>query len=167
MSRLLLLRHARAQWAQPGTRDFDRPLDEGGLSDAEAMGATMRLSGYVPDKVICSSAQRARQTWEAAAPHLATGDVTFTDGLYSTDSAGYVDIIRSADGDGTLLVVGHNPMMEDLAFALARDGDGDAMASVASGFPTSGLAVLRFTTPLSRIAPDDGYLEAFLTPRDL
>jgi phosphohistidine phosphatase len=167
MSRLLLLRHARARWAEPGSRDFDRPLDPGGLEDARSIGAAMVLAGLVPDKVLCSSARRARETWEAAAPHLGSPQISFTDGLYSSDSAGYVDIIQEGDGEGSLLVVGHNPMMEDLTLALARDGEAEAMEAVAAGFPTCGLAVIRFKSPLSQIAPDDGYLETFMSPRDL
>lgn len=166
MVRLYLLRHAKAQWPAPGTRDFDRALDATGLADAADMGALMKARSFLPARVLCSTARRARETWEAAAPHLAVSDITFTDGLYSSDSAGYVELIRAFDGEDALLVIGHNPMMEDLAFALARDGSAEAMESVASGFPTCGLAVLRFSRPLSEIGPRDGYLEDFLSPRN-
>ncbi|TKT76875.1 histidine phosphatase family protein [Aquamicrobium sp. LC103] len=167
MTRLYLLRHAKAKWAQPGTRDFDRPLDPSGQADADMIGASMVLSGYVPHKVLCSSAKRARETWQAVARHLPTETIEYTDELYSTDSAGYLDIIRASGDVASLLVVGHNPMMEDLAAALSSDGETAALETVAGGFPTSGLAVIRFSTPLSHVSPEDGYLEAFLTPRDL
>ena len=166
-TRLYLLRHAKARWADPGTRDYDRPLDLSGRADADLIAASMLLSGYMPDRVLCSGAKRAQETWEVAAKHLRVGDVRYIDGLYSSDSAGYVDIIRDEAGGGSALVVGHNPMMEDLAMALSRDGEQEAMDAVAAGFPTSGLAVLRFSTSLDKIAPEDGYLEDFLTPRDL
>lgn len=165
MVRLYLLRHAKAQWPAPGTRDFDRPLDATGRADAAGMGALMKARGLVPAQALCSTARRARETWEAAAPHLAVSDVSFTDALYSSDSAGYVDLIRDFDGEEALLVIGHNPMMEDIAFALAREGSADAMEHVASGFPTCGLAVLRFSRPLAEIGPRDGYLEDFFSPR--
>lgn len=164
-SRLYLLRHAKARWAEPGGRDYDRALDLSGRADADMIAAAMLLAGHLPDLVLCSGARRARETWEAAARHLAVKDVRFLDGLYSSDAAGYLEIIRSAGGNSAL-VVGHNPMMEDLAMALSRDGDRDALAAVAGGFPTCGLAVIRFSTPLSRIAPEDGYLEEFISPRD-
>ncbi len=67
MARLFLLRHAKAGWAQPGMRDFDRALEPSGAADAEAMGEAMRTHGYVPDLTLCSTAARARQTLEGVA----------------------------------------------------------------------------------------------------
>jgi phosphohistidine phosphatase len=167
MTRLYLLRHARAKWAEPGSRDYDRALDPSGKADAETVAASMLLAGYVPDRVLCSGARRARETWEAASRHLAVTDVEYLDGLYSSDAGGYLESIRQNGGSGSVLVVGHNPMMEDLAMALSRGGETDALAAVSGGFPTCGLAVIRFSTPLAQIAPEDGYLEEFLAPRDL
>jgi phosphohistidine phosphatase len=167
MTRLLLLRHAKARWADPGSRDYERALEPSGKADSETIAASMLLAGYVPDIVLCSGARRARETWEAASRHLRADDVRYLDGLYSSDAGGYLEIIREAADAESLLVVGHNPMMEDLALALSRDGQAAALAAVARGFPTSGLAVLRFSTSLARIEPEDGYLEDFLAPRDL
>lgn len=167
MTRLYLLRHAKARWAEPGSRDYDRALDLSGKADADHVGAAMLLAGHLPDRVLCSGAKRARETWEAAARHLPVEDVRYMDGLYSSDAAGYLEIVREAGGDGSALVVGHNPMMEDLAMALSRDGEAGAIAAVAHGFPTCGLAVIRFSTPLAQIAPEDGFLEEFFAPGDL
>ena len=167
MGWLYLLRHAKARWAEPGSRDYDRALELSGKADAEQIASAMRLAGHVPDRVLCSGAARARQTWEAASRHLPVSDIRYIDGLYSSDATGYLEIIRDAGGNGSVMVVGHNPMMEDLALALSRDGDGDALAAVAHGFPTAGLAVIRFSTPLEAIAPEDGYLEEFFAPGNL
>lgn len=164
MTRLFLLRHAKARWAEPGSRDYDRALDPRGHEDAGQLGAKMLEAGYVPDTVLCSGARRARETWSAVSGALPVADVRFIDGLYSSDAGGYLDILREAGADRAVLVVGHNPMMEDLATALSRAGDEAALSAVAHGFPTCGLAVLRFSTPLSAIKPEDGYLEAFLAP---
>lgn len=166
MSRLYLLRHAKAGWAAPGMRDFDRPLDETGLADAEAMGRTMRTQNLVPDLTLCSSAARARQTLEGVAAGADTGRVHFLDSLYSEDAAGYLAIIREHGRAGSLLVIGHNPMMEDLAMAMAGNGEPAAKAALAHGFPTSGLAVIRFGGGLPDAEPDRGYLEAFVTPSE-
>ena len=160
MSRLYLLRHAKAGWALPGVRDFDRPLDESGMADAEAMGDAMRARNYVPDVTLCSNARRARQTLECLAGRTDTGRVLFFDTLYSEDAAGYLDLIRKNGGSGSLLVIGHNPMTEDLAMATAR-------GMLNHGFPTSGLAVVRFPGNLGEAGQGNGYLEAFLTPADL
>ena len=148
-------------------RDFDRPLDASGMADAEAIGMAMRASGFVPDLTLCSNARRARETLEGIAGHTDTGRVAFFDALYSEDAAGYLSIIRGNGGAGSLLVIGHNPMMEDLAMAVAGTGEDRAQGTLNSGFPTSGLAVIRFDGSLADAVPGAGHLEGFLTPADL
>ena len=164
MARLFLLRHAKAGWALPGTRDFDRALEASGHADAQAMGFAMHAHGYVPDVTLCSNALRARQTLEAIAGHADTGRVMFFDGLYSDDASGYLSLVRDNASNGSVLVVGHNPMMEDLATAISGDGEPAARATLNAGFPTSGLAVIQFVNGLGSASPGGGYLEAFLTP---
>jgi phosphohistidine phosphatase len=167
VSTLYLLRHSKAGWAAPGMRDFDRPLDGTGIGDAEAIGAVMRKRIYVPDVTLCSNACRARQTLEGIAGNADTGRVIFFDKLYSEDAAGYLQLIQENGCYGSMLVIGHNPMMEDLAMAVASKGDADAMSTLSFGFPTSGLAVIRFENGLTQAEPGTGYLEAFVTPADL
>ena len=167
MDRLFLLRHARAGWALPGVRDFDRPLDATGHAEAEATGEAMRTGGYVPDVTLCSNARRARETLEGLAGRSDTGRVHFFDSLYSDDAAGYLSLIHQNAAGGSVLVIGHNPMTEDLAVALSGDGDPAARAALNSGFPASGLAVIRFAGGLNSAVPGSGYLEAFLTPADI
>lgn len=137
------------------------------MADAEAMGDAMRARNYVPDTTLCSNAKRARQTLEGLAGRTDTGRVLFFDTLYSEDAAGYLEIIRQNGGAGSLLVIGHNPMTEDLAMALSGDGDEAARGLLNHGFPTSGLAVVRFPGNLGEAAPGNGYLEAFLTLANL
>jgi phosphohistidine phosphatase len=163
-SRLYLLRHAKAGWALPGMRDFDRPLEASGIADAEATGQAMRSAGFVPDVTLCSAAVRCRQTLEAVALQADTGRVQFLETLYADDASGYLATIRNQSSAGSLLVIGHNPMIEDLAIALAGEGDRMALAALELGFPTSGLAVLRFDAELARTEPGAGYLENFLAP---
>jgi phosphohistidine phosphatase len=162
VSKLYLLRHAKAAWALPGVSDFDRSLDASGIADAEALGMAMRARDYVPDLTLCSSAKRARQTLERLAGR--TDLVLFFDTLYSEDAAGYLRLIREKGGAGSLLVIGHNPMMEDLAMSISGDGDDTARAVLSQGFPTSGLAVVHFDANLAEASRGAGYLEAFLTP---
>ena len=165
MSRLLLLRHAKAGWAEPGMRDFDRPLDATGRADAEAIGALLGETAPTPDLIVCSTARRARETLDGVPPHIKdTVKTVFTDGLYSTDATGYVEVIREAGKAETMLLIGHNPMMEDVAFALYDEGEQAAKDALLSGFPTSGLAVIRFANGLHNAAPGKGFLEAFFTP---
>ena len=166
MTRLLLLRHARAAWAEPGMRDFDRPLDSNGLVDADAMGASLFAGGLLPQRIICSSARRARETWEKVGHHLEDAEVSFTDLLYSSDATGYVNFIREHGSVDSLMIVGHNPMIEDTCFALAPDGAPAALQARANGFPACGLAVIRFPGSLAEAGPGRGHLDAFLTPAD-
>ena len=169
MSQLFLLRHAKAEWARPGMRDFDRSLKERGKRNAELIGRTMRQAGLIPDRVICSKAVRAIETWQALSTTLGADgcEVELTDMLYGTDAADYFRVIKEAFGSGRLLLIGHNPMMEDVAFALAGDGDEAALSKLEKGFPTAGMAAIEFSTPLTEISPGKGSLTAFLTPSDL
>ncbi len=145
-------------------RDFDRPLDGAGRLDAEAISATFTQDGLVPDRVICSSARRARETWDAVARRIAVADVVVTDQLYITDSTGYLNFVRDNQDIGSLLIVGHNPMIEDVCFALAREGRDGATNARSSGFPACGLAVIDFQGKFADVAPGAGFLEAFYTP---
>lgn len=162
MSRLFLLRHAKAAWAAPGQHDFDRPLDPVGVADAQAAGAAMRRRGFIPGITLCSGARRARETLSGVAGQADTGRVLFLDGLYSDDATGYLEAIRkhSAEVDA-LLVIGHNPMMEDLALGLAASHP--SAGPLGAGFPTAGLAVIDFDGALAQAAPGTGRLAAFLT----
>ena len=164
MSRLFLLRHAKAALAQPGIRDFDRPLKPRGVRDAKALGVRMHKLGLHPQMTICSTARRCRETLDLLAGEVDTGLVVHKDALYSDDVAGYLAEIRRHGDCRALMIVGHNPMTEDLAQALAGSGDRRASETLARGFPTCGLAILRFAGGLAHAAPDKGVIEAFLTP---
>ena len=167
MARLFLFRHGKAAWAEPGMRDFDRKLDEKGVEETTAMGRLMRKRKLIPDMVICSTAARAVETLEAINESLHLNEVTRYDkNLYGTDAPGYLDIAAAADGDIDVMLVGHNPMLEDAALALAKSGDDEAMDALHMGFRTGGLAVIRFDGPTSSFASEAGYLEAYLTPAD-
>ena len=164
MATLYLLRHAKAGWALPGMRDFDRPLDETGNADSEAIGEAMAFSSYIPELTLCSGAARARQTLAGVVAKADAGKITFVDQLYITDATGYLDMIRDHDEVRSLLVIGHNPMMEDLALALTGSGDDDARSELNAGFPTAGLAVIEFEAGFATAAPGKGRLDAFITP---
>lgn len=167
MSRLLLLRHAKAVWASPGETDFDRALKASGVADSRSIGEQIVEAGLVPDVVLCSTARRARETWLGVADVLGRLEdrVTYLNELYSSDASGYLEIARAAPAAERIMLVGHNPMMEDLAETLSGEGEEAALSVLASGFPKSGLAVIAFDGPLSSATPGKGRLEAFLTRR--
>ncbi|HEV7415033.1 MAG TPA: histidine phosphatase family protein [Tianweitania sediminis] len=160
-----MFRHAKAQFAASGMRDFDRPLEPRGLDDARAMGATLSEQNLLPEKVICSTGLRARQTWEAAQTKLPAVDTEWTDALYNADAAGYLQLVHQAQAASSLMLVGHNPMMEDLALALAQPNDPKADEMRRSGFPTAGLAILEFEGTLEGIETGKGRVVHFLKPQ--
>jgi phosphohistidine phosphatase len=167
MARLFLFRHGKAAWAEPGMRDFDRKLDERGVEEATAMGRLMLKRRLVPDLVICSTAARAVETLEAINETLHLNDVSrFSQDLYATDAPGYLDIASRADDGDDIMLVGHNPMLEDAAIALSKTGDDESIDALHMGFRTGGLAVIRFNGPASTFNDDTGHLEAYLTPAD-
>lgn len=163
MGRLYLLRHARAAWAEPGERDYDRALTREGHAEAAEMGRVMLAAGYLPTRVVCSPARRALETWQGVADAMRrnASEALLSDTLYAADAGGYLTVLRHNAGGGALLLVGHNPMIEDLAVALSASGDIAARSALAQGFPTAGLAAFSFETD-----PADARLEAFLTPFD-
>lgn len=172
MKTLLLLRHAKSSWDDPALDDFDRPLNPRGRKAAPRVGAWIGERGLVPDRVLCSAARRALESWERAAPALAVDPlppVEVVHGLYLAEPRRILALVRAQPDDvDSLLVVGHNPGFEDLARGLAVAGDPEALAGLAAGFPTAGLAVFRF--PVDRweeVGPGVGRLEAFVRPREL
>ncbi|MBL8581130.1 MAG: histidine phosphatase family protein [Rhizobiaceae bacterium] len=166
MSKLYLMRHAKAAWAAPGMRDFDRPLEARGRRDAEAIGQAMQERGLLPELTLCSGARRTRETLEGVARNADIGRVVYSDALYNGNPGDYLAGIGEYGEYSAILVIGHNPMMEDLASALAPRGEQAARAAIASGFPTAGLAVIALPGGLTDIAPGIGYLEAFILPGD-
>lgn len=166
-SRLLLMRHAKAQWPSPGASDFDRRLTPSGIEEARTMGEMMQAAGLVPDAVLCSGARRCRETWDQLAVVFDVAHVEYDDALHAIDAAGYLDLVRLQAKAGCLLVIGHNPMTEELAMALTADRSGSVPSALAGGFPTAGLAVIDSGGSLADLRPSGGRLEAFITPREL
>lgn len=164
---LLLLRHAKSSWADPGLSDHDRPLAERGRRAAAAMGRYLRHAGLVPDRVLCSSARRACET--AALLGLPERVALEVDhGLYLADPESVLARIRAVD-DGTrrLLVIGHNPTTQELALHLGGEGDRAARARIAAKYPTGALSVIRIDGSWAVTAGRSARLERFVAPRDL
>ncbi|KQT53262.1 hypothetical protein ASG43_18750 [Aureimonas sp. Leaf454] len=162
--RLLLLRHAHSSWALPGQRDHERPLDDRGRREALSIGSIFRDTGLEIDGIVTSSAVRAQETLAAFKDALGLDAPTMiSDDLYALGPEAYLAAARRS-GARSLLLVGHNPMAEDVVSALAPDGDAKALAVLKAGFPTAGLAVIEFDGPLAGIGPASGRLAAFHVP---
>jgi phosphohistidine phosphatase len=168
--RLMLLRHAKAEKAEPGARDQTRRLNDRGRNDAETIGAYLARHDLVPDLVAVSTAQRTRETWEHVARALGAEPPTkYEERLYNAGGEAILAVIKgTAPKVGALLVIGHNPGMHDAARLLIASGDVEARERLNEGLPTSGLAVIDFAgNAWRKLHPHGGRLERFVTPRSL
>ncbi|MEQ9814305.1 MAG: histidine phosphatase family protein [Azospirillaceae bacterium] len=144
MKRLILLRHGKSRWTDTDIPDHDRPLAPRGERAAVLMGRYLRQIEQPIDLVLSSTAKRARDTWALAATQIDGLIPTRTDGgIYLKGSDGLLDRIQEIeDGVANLLVVGHNPDLEDLCQLLAEDGDNALRGAAAKKFPTGAVAIL-------------------------
>ena len=170
MRRLLLLRHAKSSWSVPGASDHDRPLNRRGQEAAPRVGAYLARHRLIPDRVLCSTARRARETWElVAAEAPAAPPPTFTEKLCDASPRALLDVFRRAEPDAaSLLVVGHNPGLQEVATALIASGDLEDRERLREKLPTGGLVVIDFAiADWSKLHSRSGRLERFVVPRML
>ncbi len=175
----MLLRHAKSAWPQD-TPDHDRPLAPRGYRDAPAVGRWLRRAGSTPDYILCSTARRARETWELVQQELhAWPAVVFVPEIYAASMPGLLDLVRRLEpATRAVVIVGHDPALPELALALAgQDRPDDRRTSVLASamaidrmrekFPTGAVAVLKVTGPWSELAPGRARLTSFVTPREM
>ncbi|WP_244405477.1 MULTISPECIES: histidine phosphatase family protein [Agrobacterium] len=135
------MRHAKAAWAAPGERDFDRGLNEAGFAEAEVIADLAADRRYRPEVLLSSTAVRCRQTTEAWQRAFNEGiDIFYVDEMYNARSETYLSLVAAQTEAQSVMLVGHNPTME--ATLEAMIGEDLLHAALPSGFPTSGLAVL-------------------------
>jgi len=171
MRRLYLLRHAKSSWADPGLADFERPLNRRGQEAAPKMGYYLRERGLLPELVLCSAARRAQETWDLVARELGREiPIKIQRSLYlATPSRLLAAIRRQPPEIETLMLVGHNPGMENLSARLAGPGSKKkALASLREKFPTGTLAVFDCDiADWSDLTEGGGQLVRLVKPREL
>ncbi len=142
MDRLILFRHGKAEPDSESGDDFDRRLAPGGVRASAAMGETLAGMGFSPDLALVSSAARARETWEAAAPAFPDTRVEIVRELYLADPATILRVAKAAEGR-TVMVVGHNPGLQDLTVRLLIEGHSpmDLVSRAQMRFPTAAASV--------------------------
>ncbi|WP_225827656.1 SixA phosphatase family protein [Streptomyces naphthomycinicus] len=166
LRRLVVLRHAKSAWPE-GVGDHRRPLAPRGLRDAPAAGRAL-AAGSLPDLALCSTAVRARRTWELVSAEWATPPpVRYDRRLYAADVPDLLEVVHEVPADvRTLLLVGHNPGLAELVQELAADGLDDSLERVREKFPTSAIAVLTWHgTGWPALAPGAALLTSFTVPR--
>ncbi|UZK65257.1 SixA phosphatase family protein [Sphingomonas sp. M1-B02] len=169
MKTLTLLRHAKSGWDDPVSRDFDRPLNPKGKRAAAMVGRNLKALGLDFDHVVASPAVRVVETLDHVSAGYG-GDLApaWDQRIYLASSATLLDMVHELPaGADHVLLVGHNPGLEELVLLLVPDGSADR-DSVEAKFPTASLAEIRFdASDWSSIRSGSGELVRFVRPRDL
>lgn len=170
MKRLLLLRHAKSSWDNPDLADVARLLAPRGIEAALLMGHTIAQRNWLPDRALVSSAERTVETWRLVSGEWTSRpDASFSHTLYEAPADAILAEIRGNGGDGeTLMVVGHNPGLEDLAGRLlAGSSHGKLAKALSEKFPTGALALFEYDGDWARLDSGAATLTHFLRPKDL
>ncbi|HEX6956514.1 MAG TPA: histidine phosphatase family protein [Ferrovibrio sp.] len=172
---LWLLRHAKSAWDDPERDDFSRPLSPHGKRACRLLARHIAERGLRPDLVLCSPAVRARQTWEGVAKGLAGDDrrpmaeIRFEPSLYMAAPPTLLALVRAVPAIcRKVMLIGHNPGLEDFARQLTGSADRDTLLRLASKYPTGALAELTFPVESwSQIGPGGGFLASLTAPREI
>jgi phosphohistidine phosphatase len=170
MRRLLLFRHAKAERAEPGESDRQRPLAERGRKDAGRIGTYIASHAFMPDRVVVSPSLRTQETWKYTAAALRPAPAAKTvERLYDATPHAIFDVIRDTPAAAhSLLVIGHNPGLHEIAIMLIATGDIETRELLREKLPTSGLVIIDFPIDdWSKLHPRSGRLERFVSPKSL
>ena len=167
MKTLGLLRHAKSDWDDIALRDFDRGLNDRGRRGAAVMGGHIRAHGVAWDRLLASPAERVKRTLDATRLQV---PVTWDEHIYLADSDALIEVLRGLEGDpAAVLIVGHNPGLQELIFDLvAPEHENALFGEVAEKYPTAAFAVLELAIERwADCAPGCGTLVHLARPRDL
>ena len=167
MKRLYLLRHAKSSWDDLTLADHDRPLAPRGRRAAKVIAKHLGRKGISPELVLCSPSTRTRQTLKRLAPGLRkNADVRIEPELYAASAPTCSRCCtRWPDEVESVMLIGHNPGIQDLALSLA--GAGSEIPRLRSKFPTAGLATLELNGTWRELAPESAELVSLVTPKEL
>jgi phosphohistidine phosphatase len=163
---LYLLRHAKSSWADPALADRKRPLAPRGRRDAKRIAKHLAGLGIEPELVLCSTAERTRQTLDLIRPALGASPKKLEAKLYGASSDELLERIRAVpESVASLMLIGHNPGLQDLALLLASAGA--ERERLEAKFPTVALATLTLPTAWSRLSEAGAVLAAYVVPKQL
>jgi phosphohistidine phosphatase len=167
--RLLLLRHAKSSWEHAGPGDHDRPLAPRGHRAVGKLRRHLAALDVAPDLVLCSTARRTVETWQGIAPAFPEAvPVEIAAELYGATAGELCERVRRSPAAAQcVLVVAHNPGLEDLALDLVATGEPDLRRRLAAKFPTGALATLLVASPWADLAGGTAELGAYVVPADL
>lgn len=169
MKALYLLRHAKSSWADNALADHDRPLAPRGKRATRVLARHLADARIRPALVLCSTAVRARQTLEGVASSLGEEvDVWEEENLYGAGSGELLRRLRRLPpAVPSVMVVAHNPGLENLATELIDSGDQASIARLHEKFPTGALATLLIPGEWKALAKGRATLTAYVVPKDL
>jgi phosphohistidine phosphatase len=172
MKTLHLLRHAKSDWANADLGDHERPLNARGTAAAKAMGSRLASEDFRVDAIFCSTATRARETYQLLVKPLPRIPATFHDELYMVSPGDLLAFIRSvADTHQSIMLIGHNPATHALALSMiarAATGAGKSLAALKEKYSTGALCTIGFEVAQWReVSPGKGSLVRYLRPKDL
>ncbi len=169
MKTLYFLRHFKSSWKDRSLEDFDRPLAKRGCRAAELMAGYVARDGIAPAQILCSSSRRTRETLERMLEAFGGAVPSrFEKGIYLADTSALLLRLRRLGDSASVMIIGHNPGLEDLALTLIGSGEQSARARLASKFPTGALAVLSTEIRTWReLEAGCARLDTFVCPRDL
>ena len=161
MTRLVLVRHAKAEAPQPGLDDHDRALTLEGRTSAQALAEALTDAGVEISLALVSSANRTKQTWKLMAPAFPDAESVTVPELYETHVGGLANVLRGIDHDGTIAVIGHEPTISASAAWFAAPGsETKALQRIAHGLPTGTAALLDYDGLLSELGQRTAVLTA-------
>jgi len=169
-----LWRHAKSDWAEAGLKDHERPLSERGKKAAPLMAAYLKAKKYRPDLILCSTARRTVETYDALNEVLAGSlTVRFEDGIYLAEPRHLMDRLRwLEDAVKSVMIIGHNPGVAQLASQLAhaaKNGEEEKTHKrMREKFSTGALAVIKLPIKAwADLKDGQGRLADFMRPKDL
>lgn len=168
MKQLYLVRHAKSDWNAPYSRDFTRPLSKRGLKDAERMGKKLAELNWLPQKILCSTAERTQQTGEILCRNamINTNIIVNESAIYEASVSALVNLIVStAESTQSLMLIGHNPSIEMLLLALCHN----EISAQANGkvVTTGNIAKVSLSTPWCDLKAGNGELIRLLRPKEI
>ena len=170
MKTIYLARHAKSSW-KLSLADFNRPLNKRGESDAVNMGEKLKELSWVPEKIIASPAQRAKQTCEAYCDSLnySIANVTWDKSIYEARTVALLQILSNIDeGVQIAMLIGHNPAMENLLIHLCGVSSASKHQQYDGKLMTTGnVAKITINTLWKDIVMGEAQLDKLLRPKEI
>ncbi|MEG3176809.1 histidine phosphatase family protein [Sphingomonas sp. RB3P16] len=166
---LTLLRHAKSGWDEPSLRDYDRALNAKGKRAAALIGGYLRTSGVTFDHVVASPAVRVVETLaQVESGYGRTLGPAWERRIYLASAVTLLDIVHESPAEAAhVLLVGHNPGLEDLAMLLVPQSQDALRVALEAKYPTATIAEVQFEGEWAELAQGGGRLTRFVRPRDL